>query len=803
MRNDFAADVPVASADSSTDAIWLEKRNPSTTSAHDRVSNCFDKVVVKQERPDEAEIRELAAKMVEANKAKMVSAAAAAGGGGGGGGGGGSAQQRGAASQCLSSSQANLPGILGYLNKRPADSTVAKTTGSTATGEGKTPLDDESQRGRFGWTSFDECHIPYIFRAGEKYCAVRILESKLLNKYLSYLHSDIYSCTCIRSYYITDAESKLFNEINIKHCDNQFGRDQFTCKDLVVRLSDAKEFYTFLDVCYTKLTAGANPNVTSRHKADKCGFIRINKESVVPYTVKDGLQYVPLFYFEGETENLKLKAEKLEGWDLSYLKFCCKVQGIRNELFASETCSVISLSDIKSYFPPDTGFEDYWPNKVMDSQLLVSSKGGGGGGGWTRQPPTPPVSKTTSVQNNTSKASLNTRTGPLQTILPRGSSATSAAQTQRVSQSRQTAATTHPAHSSPSSLPSGRSSIPSQPMLNVVQGVVNGWSGLVGGQPTFQTALVSQANSLIRTPPPLNMHNISASSKTYTTHQSRSRGGGGGATAQYPGVYPVTTMQAVAQAQPPPLVRATAHTSQPNLGYPTYGKDDWVTTTYTTPSLGVPDAVTARTYPQMIGLSEQVQALMPAPTSASTLLARQQRHTPPVHNTSHTKYPPPLIPVNGSNNSSRDSRGRKALINISETPLSSCQAQPYQVQKALIEDKMVPCINFKPYIYSELLMTLPDFVSNYFPACDINSCRQVLTDVLNIDLYQGNRLQMKMLMEAGKCTSLNEELPLIQVGNIMKYMPQFKYMFNRDDMVMPAPAHSSEDHQPKKRQRTS
>lgn len=78
-----------------------------------------------------------------------------------------------------------------------------------------------------------------------------------------------------------------------------------------------------------------------------------------------------------------------------------------------------------------------------------------------------------------------------------------------------------------------------------------------------------------------------------------------------------------------------------------------VTTTYTTPSLGVPDAVTARTYPQMIGLSEQVQALMPAPTSASTLLARQQRHTPPVHNTSHTKYPPPLIPVNGSNNSSR------------------------------------------------------------------------------------------------------------------------------------------------------
>ncbi|XP_012153898.1 uncharacterized protein LOC100878807 isoform X3 [Megachile rotundata] len=744
----------------------------------------LDKVVVKQELPDEAEIRELAAKMVEANKAKMVNAPGAP-----------SQQQR--PPQCLLP-QSNFPGILGYLNKRPADSSTTVATKPPST-EGKVPPDDESQRGRFGWTSFDDCHIPYIFRSGEKYCAVRILESKLLNKYLSYLHSDIYSCTCIRSYYITEAESKLFTEINVKHCENQFGREQFTCKDLVVRLSDAKEFYTFLDVCYTKLTTGTNPNVTNG--SDKCGFIRINKESVVPYTVKDGLQYVPLFYFEGETENLKLKAEKLEGWDLSYLKFCCKVQGIRNELFASETCSVISLNDIKSYFPPGTGFEDYWPTKVMDSQLLVSSKGGGGGGGWTKQPPTPPATKSVPVQNNTNKASVNARAAPMHNILPRGS-VSNASQVQQRQQ--RPVVTTHPAHSSPNALPSSRSNIVTQPMLNTVQSV-NGWTGLVGGQPTFQTALVSQANSIIRMPSTLNMHNqISNPLKTYSQQSSRTRGGGGtAATAQYSGVYPVTTMQTVAQAQPPPLVRATVHSSQPNLGYPTYGKDDWVTSTYTTPTLGVPNAVTASTYPQMLGLSEQVQAMMPSPTSPSTLL-HSQRHTPSaVHNTNHSKYPPPLIPVNGSNNSSRDSRGRKPLIPISETLMSTCQVQPYQIQKALVEDKMVPCINFKPYIYSELLMTLPDFVAQYFPACDINSCRQVLTDVLHIDLYQGNRLQMKMLMEAGKCSSLNEELPLIQVKSIMKYMPQLKYMFNRGEMVMPAPAHSAEEHPAKKRQRTS
>ncbi|XP_017765555.1 PREDICTED: uncharacterized protein LOC108554703 isoform X3 [Eufriesea mexicana] len=778
MRNDIT-DMHTVNADSSTDAIWLEKRSPSQT-VPDQVSPSFDKVVVKQELPDEAEIRELAAKMVEANKAKMVSGVPGA-----------PAQQR--PPQCLLP-QSNLPGILGYLNKRVADSSTTVTT-KPASAEGKVPPDDESQRGRFGWTSFDDCHIPYIFRSGEKYCAVRILESKLLNKYLSYLHSDIYSCTCIRSYYITEAESKLFTDINVKHCENQFGREPFTCKDLVVRLSDAKEFYTFLDVCYTKLTAGTNPNMSSGHKADKCGFIRINKESVVPYTVKDSLQYVPLFYFEGETENLKLKAEKLEGWDLSYLKFCCKVQGIRNELFASETCSVISLNDIKSYFPPGTGFEDYWPTKVMDSQLLVNSKGGGSGGGWTKQPPTPPATKPVPVQNNANKATVNTRAAPMHNILPRGSAAANTSQVQqRVSQPRPVA-TTHPAHSSPTALSSGRSNIVTQPMLNTVQSV-NGWTGLVGGQPTFQTTLVSQPSSIIRMPSSsLNMHNqISTPPKSYSQQSSRSRGGGGSTATQYPGVYPVTTMQNVAQAQPPPLVRATVHSSQPNLG---------VTSTYTTPTLGVPNAVTASTYPQMLGLSEQVQALMPSPTSVSTLL-HPQRHTASIHNTSHAKYPPPLIPVNGSNNSTRDSRGRKPLISISETHISTCQVQPYQIQKALVGDKMVPCINFKPYIYSELLMTLPDFVAQYFPACDINCCRQVLTDVLHVDLYQGNRLQMKMLMEAGKCSSLNEELPLIQVKSIMKYMPQLRYMFNRDgEMTMPAPAHSSEEHPAKKRQRTS
>lgn len=153
-----------------------------------------------------------------------------------------------------------------------------------------------------------------------------------------------------------------------------------------MRLTDANKFYQFLDVCHRKLVNGNNTP-----KDEKCGFIRINKESVVPYTIRsDGQKMVPLFYFEGETDNLKLKADYLSGWDLSYLKFCCKVQGIRNELFASDSVAVISLTDIRGYFPPGTTFEDYWPSKMVDSGLLLGPKAAANSVHWTRQPAHPP-----------------------------------------------------------------------------------------------------------------------------------------------------------------------------------------------------------------------------------------------------------------------------------------------------------------------------------------------------------------------------------------------------------------------------
>ncbi|XP_075226790.1 uncharacterized protein LOC142327528 isoform X2 [Lycorma delicatula] len=708
-------------------------------------------VRVKQEQPDEAEIRELAAKLVEANKAKMAAM-----------------PQTPTSRSATSGASQGQTNILGYFNRIGNKVTPSQPSpDSTDKKKEKPAIDEQSQKGRFGWVTMGKTYIPYIIRTpDEKYCAVRIVETKLLSKYMNCLHADIYSCTCIRSYYITEAEARLFNEINIKHCEMQFGREAFTTKDLVVRLQDASEFYNFLDVCYNKLLHCGND------AKDKCGFIRINGESVVPYTVRDGNKYVPLFYFEGETDNLKLKAEKLENWDLAYLKFCCKVQGIRNELFASETCSVISLTDIKSYFPTGTLFEDYWPNKLMESQLLVLQKGSTAGGiaSWIKAPPgaTPPATNaaTTIVVNK---------------VIP--------------------------------TMPSSRTAPPPAPPPVQPTPLSNGWPGLVGGQPTYQPSSNRLGQSAISS---LHSMNQATANRSYQVRSSIAP------QPQPPQYYPSPhSMSQAAQMvpQPPPLVRVTG--PPPSMGFHTYAKEDWTTGSYSTATMS--NNATAM---HLMGLSDRGGSMLPPPPH----LQYPTHNSTPVstNNTANqqVKYPPPLIPVNGSNprylsyqpgaevidlssppqspqtqqqqrsvaamnngktsqqsspqQSHNDPNGIwKKLIPIMEAPPSSGSHLPFKIQKALVNEKMVPCINAKPFIYSELLMTIPDLVSHFFPSVDMDKCRQVLQEVLKVNLYRGNSQQMQILRENQKCKSPNEILPLIQLRDVLTYMPQLKYMLER------------------------
>ncbi|XP_026325375.1 uncharacterized protein LOC113234290 [Hyposmocoma kahamanoa] len=134
---------------------------------------------------------------------------------------------------------------------------------------------------------------------------------------------------------------------------------------------------------------------------------------------------------------------------------------------------------------------------------------------------------------------------------------------------------------------------------------------------------------------------------------------------------------------------------------------------------------------------------------------------------------------------------RKRLTPIPEINITGNHT-PYKVQKALVENTMVPCINAKPYQYTELLMTLPDLASHFFPRVSLSTCRAML-DALAITLYRPNSTQLQVLRNSGKCKSAaagENGLALVQIRDVMQHMPQFKYMLRSTSDDTPPAAHA-------------
>merc|ERR1712051_401855 len=334
--------------------------------------------------------------------------------------------------------------------------------------------------------------------------------------------------------------------------------------------------------------------------SDKCGFFRINRESVVPYTVKENVKYVPLFYFEGETDHLKLKSDKVDGWDLAYLKFCCKVQGIRNELFAADTCRVVALEEIKSHFPGGTTFEDYWPAKGSIEPVHHSQRVSAGN--WTQKP----------------------------------------------------------------------------------------------------VSVVPQNH---------------AASPASAAHQNNS--------AQ----------------QPPAAHSRTNYTSQ---------------------------QATAQQQQQQSAMASYAQQLNSVAAAAG--LAAQRNYA----STYERQQQQQMLQAAYAGHAGQQAAAAQAAA--AQQQQAQSHQPPYKLQKALIDQKIVPCINVRPYVFHDLMMTLPDFVKHFYPDLTIEKARQMLQDILKVVLYKGNSGHQEILRAEGKCNKF-DPVPLVLVKDIMNYMPQMKYMF--------------------------
>lgn len=171
-------------------------------------------------------------------------------------------------------------------------------------------------------------------------------------------------CITVKKYPISFSEANLFNEINNEHSDNMYGEKLFQAyNDYVIHIDDIQEYYTFLNVCHRKLI-----NSAFSGNNEKCGLLLFNNGCIVPYCIIDEQKYVPLLFFDA-TEHLIDNSVKIENWDFAYIKFCCIVQDIMNEILTKRFCLGIRLDVIRNFLPLNTNFEEYWPIMEKDTQL--------------------------------------------------------------------------------------------------------------------------------------------------------------------------------------------------------------------------------------------------------------------------------------------------------------------------------------------------------------------------------------------------------------------------------------------------
>ncbi|KAK7499686.1 hypothetical protein BaRGS_00009027 [Batillaria attramentaria] len=145
-------------------------------------------------------------------------------------------------------------------------------------------IDCDSVRGVFGWTTLDGVNVPYIIRKYRKFVAVRIVEKKMLSKYPNSFPDELGKKEPLVSYFVTEAEANLLNEINTVHCSFEYGHQPFTTKDLIVDLVEFEEFYnlvkkTFPEDVLASMTGDgdeAGVDEKKRQLSKLCGWMQIN-----------------------------------------------------------------------------------------------------------------------------------------------------------------------------------------------------------------------------------------------------------------------------------------------------------------------------------------------------------------------------------------------------------------------------------------------------------------------------------------------------------------------------------------------
>ena len=230
-------------------------------------------------------------------------------------------------------------------------------------------FDQRSVEGKFAWLPLNAENrislcLPHLMREWRAptlvrlyYVSITMVEKVMFQHLLPQLPCLPSIISAIQNFKVelTDSERKLLTDINGRHCDHQFGSQEDFRNDSLIEASDLIHYLNLLSFCGNKVT------LKSSLPADKCGFLRVvGTNFEVAFVVVEGIQFIPLFYLQGETA--ALQAREVSGWDWHYLRFCCEYQGIADHFLGSTSILCVSLSDLIQFLPDQTFFETFWPS---------------------------------------------------------------------------------------------------------------------------------------------------------------------------------------------------------------------------------------------------------------------------------------------------------------------------------------------------------------------------------------------------------------------------------------------------------
>lgn len=144
---------------------------------------------------------------------------------------------------------------------------------------------------------------------------------QIISQFSSSLTWSVFSCINIRSYYVTDKEAALLNEINSQHCDFFFGYESYTSKDVVVCLQDVFTLHTFLQTSSEIFQRGL-----SKSSVDWLGFVSISGSLVTPFVAKpcattaSARRFVPQSLIAHKVLLDKVQPVEMDEWDTSYIR---------------------------------------------------------------------------------------------------------------------------------------------------------------------------------------------------------------------------------------------------------------------------------------------------------------------------------------------------------------------------------------------------------------------------------------------------------------------------------------------------